>query len=47
MLNFVFFLKNWQLASKVGIESVSKIEETCGLLGKVMEWRTTVPGFNS
>ncbi len=37
MLMLKFCLKKKKLASKVKIESLYKIEVTCGLLGKVME----------
>ncbi len=43
--NIVFAMV--KLASKVGIESPCKIQMTCGLLGKVMEWRRSGPGFHS
>ncbi len=36
----IFFFFNWQLTSKVGIESPFKIKVTCGLLGIVMERRS-------
>ncbi len=36
IINFVFS-KNYQLASKVGIESLPYSKMTCALLGKVME----------
>ncbi len=43
----VKFCLSKKLASKVEIESLSRIEVKPGLLGKVMEWRVGGPGCNS
>ncbi len=46
MLNCVF-LRKLETASKVGIESPTYVEVTCGLLGKVMEKQARGPEFDS